>query len=294
MSGLHDDVRAFVAGLVAADVGAGDMTSEAVVPKAARAAAVCVARTEGVVSGLAAARAAFEAADAAVFFEAGCEDGDGVVEGATLFRAEGVARALLAAERTAMNLLGHLSGVATATAELVREVEGTNARILHTRKTTPGAVLGDLERAAVTHGGGRPHRRGLDDQGLLKENHFALSGLGVEETVALLRERAGDRPVGAEATDAAMARACVRGGADYVLLDNLQGDALRDAVAAAAEQAAECGRQVGIEVSGGIRPGGGARSAAESGADRLSSGWITHSAPALDLSLLIEPLEDRS
>ena len=286
-------MRAYVAGLVSADVGAGDVTSEAVVPEKVRASAVCVARAKGVVSGLGAARATFECVDTEVLFVAGCEDGDGVVEGATLFRVEGDARALLAAERTAMNLLGHLSGVATATAALVCEVEGSGARILHTRKTTPCAVLGDLERKAVLHGGGRPHRRGLDDQGLLKENHFALSRLGVEETVARLRERAGDRPVGAEATDVEMARACVRGGADYVLLDNLVGNALGQAVAAVAEQAAECGREVGIEVSGGIRPGGGSRAAAAAGADRLSSGWITHSAPAFDLSLLIQSVEER-
>jgi nicotinate-nucleotide pyrophosphorylase (carboxylating) len=195
-------------------------------------------------------------------------------------RAEGPARALLAAERTALNLLCHLSGVATLTARFVRQVEGTGARILDTRKTIPG--LRALEKAAVAAGGGTNHRMGLYDAILIKENHAALAG-GVGEAVRRARDQRPDLPVEVECRNLDEVGQGVEAGADRLLLDNMSPAQLQEAVSAARGG----GSGPELEASGGITLENVAEIAA-SGVDYVSIGALTHSAPALDLSMTLE------
>jgi nicotinate-nucleotide pyrophosphorylase (carboxylating) len=195
-------------------------------------------------------------------------------------RAEGPARALLAAERTALNLLSHLSGIATLTTRFVREVDGTGARILDTRKTTPG--LRALEKAAVAAGGGTNHRMGLFDAILIKENHAALAG-GVGEAVRRAQEARPDLPVEVECRDLEEVREAVEVGADRILLDNMMPAQLQEAVSAARRG----GGGPELEASGGVTLENVAEIAA-SGVDFISVGALTHSAPALDLSMTLE------
>ncbi len=194
---------------------------------------------------------------------------------------EGPARALLAAERTALNLLCHLSGVATLTARYVEAVRGTKAQILDTRKTTPG--LRALEKQAVAAGGGRNHRFGLDDAILIKENHVALAG-GLRRAVELAAGAHPELPVEVECRDAGEVAEGLAAGADRLLLDNMTPDELRAAVAA--RDAA--GSRAALEASGGVTLASVAEIAA-SGVDMISIGALTHSAPALDLSMLLDP-----
>jgi nicotinate-nucleotide pyrophosphorylase (carboxylating) len=213
-------------------------------------------------------------------------DGETFAPGDLVLHVAGSMRALLVAERTALNFVQRLSGIATATRAFVDAVAGTRARILDTRKTTPGLRL--LEKEAVVSGGGCNHRFGLFDQVLLKENHFAFARpSSYEETVRRCVEGQA-APVVAEARNVAEALAAVRGGAAVVLLDNFApGEALRAAVAAVRSAASAQGRAVEIEASGGVDLRT-VRAFAESGVDRISVGAITHSAPAVDLSLLVE------
>ena len=191
---------------------------------------------------------------------------------------EGPARALLAGERTALNLLGHLSGVATLTARFVEAVDGSGAQVLDTRKTTPG--LRALEKAAVAAGGGTNHRMGLFDAILIKENHAAIAG-GVGPAVEIARRAQPGLAVEVECSDSAEVTAAVEAGADRLLLDNMDPEQLRAAVAARGEGGAE------LEASGGITLENAAEVAA-TGVDFISVGALTHSAPALDLSMLLD------
>jgi nicotinate-nucleotide pyrophosphorylase (carboxylating) len=276
-----EDLRALVARALAEDLGAGDVTSQATVPSGARARARLVQKEPGVVFGLDAAAETFAQAGAESFDRLLAEGQwrDGVPAEVALIA--GPARALLAAERTALNLLAHLSGVATLTARFVDAVRGTGAAILDTRKTTPG--LRSLEKAAVAAGGGRNHRMGLDDAVLIKENHIAIAG-GLGAAVELARGAQPALEVEVECRDideVAEALAC---GADRLLLDNMSPAALRDAVAA--RDAA--GSSAPLEASGGVTLANVAEVAA-TGVEMISVGALTHSAPALDLSLLLEP-----
>jgi nicotinate-nucleotide pyrophosphorylase (carboxylating) len=264
----------------------GDLTTKLCVPAGKTGVARIVARQPGVIAGLAIAHACFSFLDAGARIETSRSDGDRLQAGDVVLVVSGKAAALCAGERTCLNLLQRLSGIATLTSAFVAAVEGTGARILDTRKTTPG--LRALEKHAVVAGGGHNHRFGLFDQVLIKENHFALARpLAMEEVVR--RAVAGSKaPVVAEARDLTEARAVVRGGAAVVLLDNFEpGDGLRSTVAAVRELAAQLKRSVEIEVSGGISLRT-VRLFAECGVDRISVGALTHSSPALDLSMLVE------
>ncbi len=197
--------------------------------------------------------------------------------------ATGPARALLAAERTALNFLGHLSGVATLTARFVEAVAGTGVRILDTRKTTPG--LRELEKAAVTAGGGRNHRMGLYDAILIKENHIAVAG-GLAKAVHAARGAHPDLAVEVECRNLDEVAYALGTGADLLLLDNMDPDTLRKAVALRATSMGE-GKGPSLEASGGVNLET-VRSIAETGIDFISVGALTHSAPTLDFSLLME------
>ncbi len=266
------------------DVGTGDLTSRAVVPERARAHGVVIAKADGVVAGIDVAAAVFTVADSGLEVDPRAADGDRVAPGDELLAVRGDARAILAGERVALNLLGRLSGVATLTARYVAAIEGTTTRILDTRKTTPG--LRALEKAAVVAGGGASHRFGLYDAILVKENHVRVAG-GVGE--AARRALAG-APAGVlveiEVETLDELDEALEAGVGRVLLDNMDPDVLREAVRRTAGRAP-------LEASGGITLDS-VRTVAETGVDFISVGALTHSAPALDVSLLFEPGERRS
>ena len=278
---MSEALRDLVARALAEDVGAGDATAEAVIPPDARARARILQKQPGVLFGLDAAEEVFRQSGAETFDRAVVEGQwrDGVPAPVALVG--GPARTLLAAERAALNLLGHLSGVATATARFASELEGTAAQVLDTRKTLPG--LRELEKAAVRAGGGRNHRMGLYDAILIKENHAALAG-GVGEAVRRAREARPDLEAEVECRDVGEVREALAAGATRLLLDNMDLDALRSAVAA--RDQSDSGAT--LEASGGVTLGT-VREIAETGVDFVSVGAITHSAQALDVSMLLEP-----
>jgi nicotinate-nucleotide pyrophosphorylase (carboxylating) len=281
---LDNPLQDLVARALAEDVGAGDMTSDAVVPADALANARLVQKQEGVLFGLEAAEETFRQAGAESFERLAAErEWRGEVP-STVARATGPARALLAAERTALNLLCHLSGIATLTARYVRAVDGAEAEILDTRKTTPG--LRALEKAAVAAGGGHNHRMGLHDALLIKENHAALAG-GVAAAVRAARQANPEREIEIECRDADEVAAALGTGADRLLLDNMTPEQLRAAVAVRDDSARAHGPVPTLEASGGITLYNVAEIAA-TGVDFISVGALTHSAPALDLSMLLE------
>lgn len=266
-----------------------DVTSRLSVPAGTRGRARLFAKAHGVLAGVDCAAAAFGLLDRLARIERVLHDGAALVPGSTVLRVEADMRALLAAERTALNFVQRLSGVATVTRAFVDAVAGTQARILDTRKTTPGLRL--LEKRAVVAGGGHNHRIGLYDQVLLKENHFGFARPTSYEDVVRRCVAGQSAPVVAEARNLAEAVAAVRGGAAVVLLDNFQpGEPLRAAVAAVRRTAAELGRGVEVEASGGVDLRT-VRAFAECGVDRISIGALTHSAPAVDLSLLVEGVQ---
>jgi nicotinate-nucleotide pyrophosphorylase (carboxylating) len=276
---LSDElIRAAVARALAEDVGTGDATTAATVDEHARGRALIIQKAPGVVFGLAATEATFMALDPDVRTERLAPEGEWR-EGGPVLRVEGSARALLSAERTALNFLQRLSGVATLTAEYVRAVEGTGARILDTRKTTPG--LRALEKAAVAAGGGTNHRAGLYDAILIKENHAAAAG-GVGEAVRRARAAAPELALEVEARDLAEVDEALAAGAPRILLDNMTPAELRAAVL-------YVGGRAELEASGGITLET-LKDAAATGVDFISVGALTHSAPALDFSLILEPL----
>lgn len=262
---------------LAEDLGeTGDITSNAVVLGSDVGEAAIVARQNGVISGIDCVDLTFAMVDPTCELEILVEDGEAVEEGQELVRIAGLARSLLMAERTALNLLGHLSGVATLTAAYVLAVEGTDAKILDTRKTTPG--LRTLEKSAVTHGGGCNHRMGLFDAVLIKDNHIAVAG-GVE--VALRRAvdaTHGYKKVEIEVSSLEMLdRVLNAGGADIVMLDNMN---LKDMEAAVKK----CRGKLLTEASGGVNLTT-VGAIAKTGVDYISVGALTHSAPNMDVAL---------
>jgi len=274
------EIEAAVTRALAEDLGrAGDVTSTATIPEQLVARAVVVARKAGVISGLPLVAACFGKLAPGIEIAAKARDGADVAAKTALMTVTGPARAVLGAERVALNFLGHLSGIATATHEFVRRVAGTRTRICCTRKTTPG--LRALEKYAVRCGGGFNHRFGLDDAILIKDNHIAVAG-GIRPVLERAKAAAGHLvKVEIEVDTLDQLREVLAVGlADAVLLDNMDAATMRKAVEMA-------GGRVELEASGGITLDSIAE-IAKTGVDYASSGWITHSAPNLDVALDIE------
>ena len=272
----EDALERVVAAALAEDVGTGDVTTEATVDTDAVGTAELVTRTAGVVAGLAAVEAVFRALDPEIRFEPLVEEGGLVREPVAVARVSGSLRAILTGERTALNFLGRLSGIATLTRRYVDAVAGTGVAILDTRKTTPGLRV--LEKRAVASGGGRNHRFGLSDGVLVKDNHLRAAG-SVRAAVERLRA-ATDLPVEVECDTLEQVDEALAAGADAILLDNMSLDELRAAAGLARGRAR-------LEASGGVTLDTD-RAVAETGVDEISIGALTHSAPALDVSLELE------
>jgi nicotinate-nucleotide pyrophosphorylase (carboxylating) len=258
---------------LAEDVGDGDLTTEHLIPAETSCEAALLVKEPGVVCGLEVAEAAFPQ----VSFDALVADGDVVQGGTEVALLSGPARPILTGERTALNLLGRLSGIATLTRRFVDAIEGTGAEILDTRKTTPG--LRALEKYAVRCGGGRNHRFGLDDGILVKDNHLRAAG-GVRPAVELLRAAGTGLPIEVEAETLDDVREAVAAGAEQILLDNMSPALMREAVELVDGKAT-------LEASGGVTLDT-VREIAETGVDFISVGALTHSARSLDVSLEIE------
>jgi nicotinate-nucleotide pyrophosphorylase (carboxylating) len=263
---------------LAEDVGEGDLTTEATVPATAQARATIRQKAPGVIFGLDVGESTFRRLDERIASRRLVDEGVWREAGPVL-ELEGPAGALLTAERTALNFLAHLSGVATMAARCVQEVQGTGATILDTRKTTPG--LRALEKAAVAAGGATNHRVGLFDAVLIKENHIALAG-GITAAVAGVRDRHPQLPFEVECRTVAEIDEGLNAGAGRLLLDNMDPAAVREAVQ-------QVGGRAELECSGGLTLDT-LRDYALTGVQFLSVGAITHSTPALDLSLILEPL----
>ncbi len=275
--------RALVSLALAEDLGAaGDRTSAALIPADQPGRAAFVARTDGVVAGLPAAALVCAAVDPALAFAPAVADGSHLARGTILATVAGPLRSILAAERTALNFLQRLSGVATLTRRYVDAAAGTRAAVLDTRKTTPGWRL--LEKYAVRMGGGRNHRVGLYDGVLIKDNHLAGLGGDVRRAVELARAANPGLPVEVEVDTLDQLEHALAAQADIVLLDNMPPDRMRAAVAR--RDAVSPGTK--LEASGGINLGTIAAAAA-TGVDRISVGALTHSAPALDIALDYQP-----
>ncbi len=257
---------------------AGDITTDYVVPEATRAQARIAARQAGVVSGLDAARSAFRLVDPDLMIGVERHDGDVVSPGDTICHLDGKARSILTGERVALNFMGHMSGIATATRTMAQLIAHTGARVTCTRKTTPG--LRAFEKHAVRCGGGANHRFGLDDGLLIKDNHIAVAG-GIVAAIEAARAQAGHMvKIECEVDTLEQLAQALDAGVEAVLLDNMPPATLAQAVAMNAGRAT-------LEASGGINADT-IVGVAESGVDLISVGWLTHSAPSLDLGLDID------
>jgi nicotinate-nucleotide pyrophosphorylase (carboxylating) len=264
---------------LAEDIGAGDVTTDLLVPAGARGRAVLTQKAPGVLAGLRVAEAVFHRVDPSLRWHAHASEGAWGEPGVRVAEVAGASRSILTAERVALNFLQRLSGVATLTARYVQAVEGTGARILDTRKTTPGLRV--LEKQAVLSGGGVNHRFGLHDAILVKENHSAMAG-GVGEATRRALAGAGGLAVEVECASLDEVREALDAGAPRILLDNMTNSELGEAVSLVAGRAS-------LEASGGVSLET-VRAIAETGVDFISVGALTHSAPALDVSLILEPL----
>jgi len=257
---------------------AGDLTTDAIVPSGHQATTLLVARQSGVIAGLDLARLSFELLDPAIAIRVERDDGAAVAPGDVIAAVAGPARAILTAERVALNFLSRLSGIATATASIVTAIKDTRAKVVCTRKTTPG--LRAIEKYAVRAGGGSNHRFGLDDAVLIKDNHVAIAG-GVTEALRRARAGAGHLvKIEIEVDTLEQLREALDHGIDAVLLDNMDATMLAEAVAMVAGRAL-------TEASGRITPAT-APSIAATGVDLMSIGWLTHSVSILDIGLDFE------
>lgn len=284
---MNDHSELLIDAALREDIGPGDVTSRFFIPEERQARAFIASRTEGVVSGIALAARVFHKVDPSLDVEILVPDGSRVGSGAMLIRVEGKARSILTAERTALNFAQRLSGVATLTARYVDAVKGTGARILDTRKTTPGYRF--LEKQAVVHGGGVNHRMGLYDRAMVKDNHLVSEG-GIDalgESIKRLAEQHPEVEVELEADNLDQVRTFLKlGGVDHILLDNMDPDELRAAVALRGNSTRPL-----LEASGGVNLDT-VRAIAETGVDFISVGATTHSAPALDLGMDFTPAEE--
>lgn len=273
------DLDGFLTAALEEDLGEdGDVTSDATIAEDTDVVAHMVARADGCVAGLGVALRVFELVDDELAIGALATDGQVVAAGTRLATVTGSARSVLSAERLALNLLGQLSGVATATRALVDRIDGTNAQIIDTRKTTP--LLRSLQKMAVAAGGGGNHRMGLFDQVLIKDNHVTAVG-SAAEAVRRARAHVGDEMVvEVEIESLDDLEGVIEAGADVVMLDNMDPETMAEAVRRTGERAQ-------LEASGGITLES-VRAVAESGVDLISVGWLTHSAPALDVALDFE------
>ncbi|MDA1102334.1 MAG: carboxylating nicotinate-nucleotide diphosphorylase [Gemmatimonadetes bacterium] len=273
------DIDAFLNAALAEDLGeAGDVTSESTIPEDAHTTAHFVVRAPGCIAGLGVALRVFELLDDEIATGALVSDGDIVEAGTRVATVTGPARSILAGERLALNLLGQLSGVATATRALVDGVEGTEATIIDTRKTVP--LLRALQKRAVIAGGGRNHRMGLFDQVLIKDNHVRAVGSAAEAVRRARAHVAAEMHVEVELDELTELEAVIEAGADVILLDNMSPANMKEAVRRTAGRAL-------LEASGGVTLEN-VREVAETGVDLISVGWLTHSAPALDVALDFE------
>ena len=272
---VPEDYLPLVQAALAEDIGDGDATTLALVPEDAIATAAMIAREPLVMAGADLALAVFQQMDERVEFGIEIFDGQQAALGQALLRVQGPARALLTAERTALNFIQRLAGVATLTARFVEQIADTGAQILDTRKTTPGWRA--LEKYAVTCGGGKNHRLGLYDQVMIKDNHFAALDGDIAKAVALAREASPGLKIEVEADTAEQAQVAADAGADVILLDNMSCEELRDAIA-------QIDGRAKTEASGGVTLET-VREIAETGVDFISVGALTHSAPSVDIAL---------
>jgi nicotinate-nucleotide pyrophosphorylase (carboxylating) len=265
-----------------------DVTSVATVPAAQRSIATFGSRASGCLAGVDIAAAVIDVVcgPQASVFERMKSDGDRVVPGDVIATVEAPTQLLLTAERTALNLMCHLSGIATATAQWVDAIAGTSAVIRDTRKTTPG--LRALEKYAVRCGGGQNHRMSLSDAALVKDNHIVAAG-GVEEAFRKVREIADELPIEIEVDTIDQLRVALTAGADVVLLDNISPDVMREAVAVAAQHLVATGRDVLLEASGGLTLER-AKAVADTGVHFISVGALTHSSAILDVGLDLQTI----
>jgi nicotinate-nucleotide pyrophosphorylase (carboxylating) len=274
LASLGDDLIAGISTALREDIGSGDVTTNSIVSSETSATARIIAKQDGVVSGLAICRAVFVLLSCDMRFHATLSDGADVVRGQTLLELSGPARAILTGERTALNFLSRMSGIATLTREFVDAIAGTNALILDTRKTAPG--LRAFDKLAVEHGGGRNHRIGLYDMVLIKNNHIDSAG-SVSNAVELVRARTQKLEVEIEARTIEEMEEALALGVDRILLDNMSLDEMRRAVAL-------CAGEAKLEASGNVSVTN-VRAIAETGVDFISVGALTHSAKAFDVSL---------
>jgi len=273
---LSKEIRALVQRALTEDIGAGDVTTNAIVPATGKLGAKLIAKETGVIAGLSLAEVAFRIVDEGVRFSSIAVDGDQIDAGQTLAEIEGPARAILTAERTALNFVGRLSGIATSTRRFVNEVSGTKAKILDTRKTSPNLRL--FDKLAVRLGGGVNHRMGLFDMILIKDNHIDFAG-SITEAVTRAREANDGLEIEVEARTLADVAECLELGVNWIMLDNMRTAEMREAVRLVDDRAK-------VEASGNVTIEN-VRAIAETGVDYISVGALTHSVRALDVSLVV-------
>jgi nicotinate-nucleotide pyrophosphorylase (carboxylating) len=271
-------LKKFIHEVLNEDIGAGDLTTEALVPAGHKSTCLMIAKQAGVIAGLPVAELVFKELDESCRLTPLVNEGDEVAKGTKIARVYGPTRAILTGERVALNLLQRMSGIATLTRQLVKKLEGLDCKVLDTRKTTPG--LRQLEKYAVRVGGGTNHRFGLSHGVMLKDNHIAMAG-SLAKAVELVRKRVGHMvQVEVEADTLEQVKEILKLDVDAILLDNMDVETLKEAVSL-------IDGKVWTEASGGITPET-IRSIAETGVNAVSLGWITHSATALDISLDFE------
>ena len=273
---LSSEVRTIVERALAEDIGAGDATTNSIVPHGARVKAKLIAKAAGVIAGLEVAELTFRSLDATIKFNSMVVDGDQIEAGQVLAEIEGPARPVLTAERTALNLLGRMSGIATMTREFVNAVDGTKAKILDTRKTAPSLRI--LDKMAVRKGGGENHRIGLFDMILIKDNHIDFAG-SITRAVKRAREGNSQLEIEVEARTLAAVSECLNLNVSRIMLDNMALAEMREAVRLVHGRAK-------VEASGNVTLDS-VRAIAETGVDYISIGALTHSVRALDLSLVV-------